>query len=100
MVFLKEFFEKNNFEKIHRQQKRVKKFSGGKELRWVFFSFFCRFAGNADNYGMVMTAARHYWNASCPLLSQPIERELLREPIRIILQCITDTAEKLKKKEV
>ena len=47
-----------------------------------------------------MTAARHYWNASCPLLSQPIERELLREPIRIILQCITDTAEKLKKKEV
>ena len=49
---------------------------------------------------MVMTAARHYWNACCPLVSQPIERELLREPIRIILECITGTAEKLKKKEV
>ena len=59
-----------------------------------------RFAGNADNYEMVMTAARHYWNACCPLVSQPIERELLREPIRVILQCITNTAAKLKKKEV
>ena len=59
-----------------------------------------RFAANADNYEMVMTAARHYWNASCPLVSQPIERELLREPVRIVLQCITNTAEKQKKKEV
>jgi hypothetical protein len=54
----------------------------------------------ADNYELVMTAARHYWNACCPLVSQPIERELLREPIRIILQCITETADSLKKREV
>ena len=62
--------------------------------------FYLRFAANADNYEMVMTAARHYWNACCPLVSQPIERELLREPIRIILECITATAEKLKKEKV
>ena len=59
-----------------------------------------RYARNADNYEMVMTAARHYWNACVPLVSQPIERELLREPIKVILQCITATAEKIKKKEV
>ncbi|CAG2203029.1 Cilia- and flagella-associated protein 46 [Mytilus edulis] len=58
-----------------------------------------RYARNADNYEMVMTAARHYWNACVPLVSQPIERELLREPIKMILQCITSTAEKIKKKE-
>ncbi|KAL3864704.1 hypothetical protein ACJMK2_006363 [Sinanodonta woodiana] len=56
------------------------------------------FARNAENYEMVMTAARHYWNACLPLVSQPLERELLREPIRAILQSITATAEKLKKK--
>lgn len=61
---------------------------------------FYRYARNADNYEMVMTAARHYWNACVPLVSQPIERELLREPIKMILQCITSTAEKIKKKEV
>lgn len=58
-----------------------------------------RFAAKADNYELVMTAARHYWNACCSLVSQPIERELLREPIRTILQCITETAEIQKKKE-
>ncbi|XP_053406399.1 cilia- and flagella-associated protein 46-like [Mercenaria mercenaria] len=58
-----------------------------------------RFAMKADNYELVMTAARHYWNTCCPLVSQPIERELLREPIRIILQCITETADSQKKKE-
>ncbi|XP_060072788.1 cilia- and flagella-associated protein 46-like [Ylistrum balloti] len=58
-----------------------------------------RFARNADNYEMVMTAARHYWNACMPLVSQPIERELLREPIKAILFCITTTAESVRKAE-
>ncbi|KAL4232411.1 Cilia and flagella associated protein 46 [Mactra antiquata] len=58
-----------------------------------------RFAMKADNYELVMTAARHYWNACCSLVSQPIERELLREPIRMILHCITETADSQKKKE-
>lgn len=64
------------------------------------FLLFCRFARNAENYDLVMTAVRHYWNASLPLVSQPIERELLREPIKVMLQCITATAEKVKKTEV
>ncbi|XP_056005172.1 cilia- and flagella-associated protein 46-like isoform X7 [Ostrea edulis] len=58
-----------------------------------------RFARNAENYDLVMTAVRHYWNACLPLVSQPIERELLREPIKVMLQCITATAEKIKKTE-
>ncbi|XP_062591392.1 cilia- and flagella-associated protein 46-like [Saccostrea cucullata] len=58
-----------------------------------------RFARNAENYDLVMTAVRHYWNACLPLVSQPIERELLREPIKVMLQCITATAEKVKKTE-
>ena len=44
-----------------------------------------------------MTAARHFWNASIPLVSQPIERELLKEPLKIILECIAATADKEKK---
>lgn len=64
------------------------------------FLLMCRFARNAENYDLVMTAVRHYWNASLPLVSQPIERELLREPIKVMLQCITATAEKVKKTEV
>nr|XP_022339451.1 cilia- and flagella-associated protein 46-like isoform X3 [Crassostrea virginica] len=58
-----------------------------------------RYARNAENYDLVMTAVRHYWNACLPLVSQPIERELLREPIKVMLQCITATAEKVKKTE-
>ena len=41
-----------------------------------------------------MTAGRHYWNAILPLISQPIERELLREPISILLECINDTTDR------
>ena len=52
------------------------------------------YARNAGNYDLVMTAARHYWNAIIPLVSQPIERELLREPTKQLLQCITDTTDK------
>ena len=59
-----------------------------------------RFARTANNYELVMTAARHYWNAAIPLVSQPIERELLKEPFKIILECIVATADKKVKKEV
>lgn len=41
-----------------------------------------------------MSAARHYWNASLPLINQPIERELLRDALHLMLQCISDTADK------
>ena len=59
-----------------------------------------RFARAANNYELVMTAARHYWNAAIPLVSQPIERELLKEPLKIILECIAATTDKKVKKEV
>ncbi|KAK7482059.1 hypothetical protein BaRGS_00026751 [Batillaria attramentaria] len=58
-----------------------------------------RFACNAGNYELVMTAARHYWNASIELVSQPIERELLKEPLKIILECIAATSDKKIKTE-
>ena len=61
-----------------------------------------RFGRNANNYDMVVTAARHYWNAALPLINQPIERELLSEPITLLLECISDVTDKdkYKKKEV
>ncbi|XP_041347195.1 cilia- and flagella-associated protein 46-like, partial [Gigantopelta aegis] len=63
------------------------------------FLYSAMYARNANNYELVMTSARHYWNACITLVSQPIERELLKEPIRTILDCITATAEKKPKKE-
>ena len=67
-----------------------------KNLHYSLFA--CSFACNARNGEMVMQAARHYWNACLPLIGQPIERELLKEPLTILLQCITDTTDKNKYK--
>ena len=63
---------------------------------------FHRFGRNANNYDLVITACRHYWNASLPLINQPIERELLVEPVSMILEYIADVTDKdkYKKKEV
>ena len=47
---------------------------------------------NARNYELTMIASRHYWNTIMPLVSQPIERELLKQPLRIILESIADIA--------
>ncbi|GFO25849.1 cilia- and flagella-associated protein 46-like [Plakobranchus ocellatus] len=58
-----------------------------------------KYARSAGNYELVMSAARHFWNACVPLVSQPIERELLKEPLKIILECIAASAEKAKKEE-
>ena len=43
MVFLKEFFEKVDFEKINRQQKSMKNFPGGKELNLHMLDNFAYF---------------------------------------------------------
>ena len=70
---------------------------------FIFIAFHpIRFACNAKNYDLVMTAARHYWNACLPLINQPMERELLKEPLTILLECIRDTTDKnmFKKEEV
>ena len=53
-----------------------------------------RYAMNANNYELVITAARHYWNASLPLINQPIERELLSDPISVLLSCISSVTDK------
>ena len=54
----------------------------------------CRYAKNANNYDLVITSSRHYWNASLPLINQPIERELLSEPISLLLECISAVTDK------
>ncbi|KAH9492442.1 Cilia- and flagella-associated protein 46 [Bulinus truncatus] len=53
-----------------------------------------KYAKNASNYELVMLAARHFWNACLPLVGQPIERELLKEPLRVILNATAAVANK------
>ncbi|XP_055900491.1 cilia- and flagella-associated protein 46-like isoform X3 [Biomphalaria glabrata] len=53
-----------------------------------------KFAKNASNYDLVMMAARHFWNTCLPLVGQPIERELLKEPLKTILNAIAAVADK------
>lgn len=57
----------------------------------VFFSSH-RFGQKAGNYDLVIAAARHYWNAIKPFIVEPIERELLREPMEAVLECIAAVA--------
>lgn len=47
-----------------------------------------RFASDAQNYDLVMCACRHYWQTIYPLLSIPIERQVLSEPIKTILASV------------
>ena len=55
---------------------------------WLVF----RFGQNAGNYELVISAARHYWNAIKPFIVEPIERELLKEPLETVLECIAAVA--------
>ncbi|XP_022091640.1 cilia- and flagella-associated protein 46-like isoform X3 [Acanthaster planci] len=58
-----------------------------------------RYGQKARNYGLVITAARLYWNGCLPLVNEPMERQLLKQPIMIVLDCVTATANKNMKKE-
>ncbi|XP_059152499.1 cilia- and flagella-associated protein 46-like isoform X4 [Physella acuta] len=58
-----------------------------------------RYAQQAGNHTLVMTAARHFWNACLPLIGQPIERQLLKEPLKTILEAIAATSDKKIKME-
>ena len=51
-----------------------------------------RFGQKAENYDLVIAAARHYWNAIKPFIVEPIDRELLREPMEAVLECIAAVA--------
>lgn len=57
---------------------------------------FCRYAGEAGNYSLVMFAARHFWNACLPLLGSPRYRKQLKEPTEIILKSIIKAESKNK----
>ena len=53
-----------------------------------------RYGRKANNYDLVITAARRYWNACLMLISEPLERQLLKEPLTAILECINATYKK------
>lgn len=48
----------------------------------------------AKSYEFVITAARHYWNTVIPLVNEPLERQLLKEPLQVVLQCLAAVSEK------
>ena len=47
----------------------------------------------AKSYELVLAAARHYWNNVLPLVGEPMERQLLREPLEVVLRCVAAVAE-------
>lgn len=59
-----------------------------------FFLKAALFAADAQNYELVMQAARRYWNAALPLIQQPIEREVLKSPLTLLLDAINKTTDK------
>ncbi|KAL9983920.1 hypothetical protein ACROYT_G006166 [Oculina patagonica] len=76
-------------------QSLMKNMQGKNEIRrdaLVCFVNACRFGQKAGNYDLVIAAARHYWNAIKPFIVEPIERELLREPMEAVLECIAAVA--------
>ena len=58
----------------------------------MFLYCVLRFGQKAENYDLVIAAACHYWNAIKPFIVEPIERELLREPMEAVLECIAAVA--------
>lgn len=60
----------------------------------MLICFYPRFGELAKNYDFVITAARHYWNTVIPLVNQPLERQLLKEPLQIVLKCLAVVSEK------
>nr|CAB3230219.1 tetratricopeptide repeat protein 40 [Phallusia mammillata] len=51
-----------------------------------------QFAERAGNFTLVMASSRRWWNAALPLIPSPLERELLRQPLEVLLQSIFHTA--------
>jgi len=78
-------------------QSLMKNMQGKNEIRrdaLVCFVNACRFGQKGGNYDLVIASARHYWNAIKPFIVEPIERELLREPMEAVLECIAAVAVK------
>ena len=53
-----------------------------------------RFGELAKSYEFVIAAARHYWNTVIPLVNEPLERQLLKEPLQVVLHCLAAVTEK------
>ncbi|XP_078492369.1 cilia- and flagella-associated protein 46 isoform X3 [Ciona intestinalis] len=51
-----------------------------------------KFGERAVNFSLVMMACRRWWNAALPLIPSPLERELLRQPLEVLLISILRTA--------
>uniref|UniRef100_H2Y0L3 Uncharacterized protein n=1 Tax=Ciona intestinalis TaxID=7719 RepID=H2Y0L3_CIOIN len=51
-----------------------------------------KFGERAGNFSLVMMACRRWWNAALPLIPSPLERELLRQPLEVLLISILRTA--------
>ncbi|CAF0832143.1 unnamed protein product [Brachionus calyciflorus] len=74
------------------QNSAVSKNSNSKDIRVALrrnalnaFADASLYAANAENYELVVHAARHYWNLCLPYLAQPQERATLYENLNEIL---------------
>lgn len=57
---------------------------------YLSLSFPYRFAAKARNYQLTLNAAQRYWNTCQHFVLTPLERKLLIEPIKGILNCIAE----------
>ncbi|XP_071827819.1 cilia- and flagella-associated protein 46-like isoform X3 [Apostichopus japonicus] len=53
-----------------------------------------KYGKKAGNSELVITAARRYWNGCLALVTEPMERQLLKKPLSTILDCINATSKK------
>ncbi|XP_041476710.1 cilia- and flagella-associated protein 46-like isoform X5 [Lytechinus variegatus] len=78
-------------------QSHVRSMDGNNAVRrsaMEAFLYSARYGRKANNYDLVITAARRYWNSCLVLISEPLERQLLKEPLTSILECINATYKK------
>uniref|UniRef100_H2YF97 Uncharacterized protein n=1 Tax=Ciona savignyi TaxID=51511 RepID=H2YF97_CIOSA len=52
-----------------------------------------KFGERAGSFTLVMMSCRRWWNAALPLIPSPLERELLRQPLDVLLHSILRTAD-------
>ncbi|PAA91512.1 hypothetical protein BOX15_Mlig026945g4 [Macrostomum lignano] len=64
------------------------------------FLLACRHARQARSYQLIAAAARLYWNAAASLVGQPIERQLLLEPLQTMLEAMSATVDRKRLKKL
>lgn len=52
------------------------------------------YADKAENPGLCLAVARHYWNSCLPLIETPAERRQLQEPLEKILSALARSSAK------